>query len=124
MRDCSPIDMLSDILNDVPDLVFAYGLDERYLFVNRRAGEFLGDDPLDVIGFHWRDLGYPAEVMERLMDRVAEVASSGTPIYYRLVTSAERGGRTLDMSLSPLRRDDGGVFAVLAIAHDVSEFFG
>ncbi|MBF4510573.1 MAG: PAS domain-containing protein [Aeromicrobium sp.] len=124
MRDCSPIDMLSDILNDVPDLVFAYGLDERYLFVNRRAGEFLGDDPLDVIGFHWRDLGYPAEVMERLMDRVAEVASSGTPIYYRLVTSAERGGRTLDMSLTPLRRDDGGVFAVLAIAHDVSEFFG
>ena len=116
--------MLSDILNDVPDLVFAYGLDERYLFVNRRAGEFLGDDPLDVIGFHWRDLGYPAEVMERLMDRVAEVASSGTPIYYRLVTSAERGGRTLDMSLTPLRRDDGGVFAVLAIAHDVSEFFG
>lgn len=124
MKDCSPIDMLSDILNDVPDLVFAYGLDERYLFVNRRAGEFLGDDPLDVIGFHWRDLGYPAEVMGRLMDRVAEVASSGAPIYYRLVTSAERGGRTLDMSLTPLRRDDGGVFAVLAIAHDVSEFFG
>lgn len=124
MKDCSPIDMLSDILNDVPDLVFAYGLDERYLFINRRAGEFLGDDPLDVIGFHWRELGYPATVMERLMERVAEVASSGVPVHYRLVTSAERGGRTLDMSLSPLRRDDGGVFAVLAIAHDVSEFFG
>ena len=123
MKDCSPIDMLSDILDEIPDLVFAYGLDERYLFVNRRAGEFLGDDPLDVIGYHWRDLGYPAEVMEPLLGRVAEVAASGLAVHYRLTTSPQRGNRTLDMSLTPLRCEDGDVFAVLAIAHDVSEFF-
>lgn len=123
MRDCSPIDTLSDILNDVPDLVFAYGLDERYLFVNRRAGEFLGADPLDVIGCHWQELGYPPEVMERLMEHVAQVAASGEPMHYRLTTSEQRGRRTLDMSLTPLRCEDGAVFAVLTIAHDVSEFF-
>lgn len=124
MRDCSPIDALSEILNDIPDLVFAYATDGRYLYVNRRAAEFLESDPLDVIGRHWRDLGYPSDVMEPLQSQVEIVATSGEPRHYRLTTSRERGNRTLDMSLTPLYTDAQQVFAVLGIAHDISEFFG
>lgn len=123
MRECSPLDSLSDILMDVPDLVFVYSTDGRYLFVNTAAAEFLESDSLEVIGRDWRELGYPAEVMEPLLARVSEVARTHSPVHYRTTTSAARGSRTLDMSLTPLPCSHDAVMAVLAIAHDVSEFF-
>ena len=123
MRNWSPIDVLPDILMDVPDLVFAYTRDGRYLFVNTAAAEFLGTDPGDVIGEHWRDLGYPSDVMLPLTRRVAAVASTGEAEHYRFVSSPSRGLRTFDMSLTPIWSEEGHVLAVLAIAHDLSEFF-
>lgn len=123
MRDYGPIDALSEILVDIPDLVFTYASDGRYLFINASAARFLGADPMDVIGRHWRDLGYPDDVMDPLQSQVQDVARTGESRYYRLTTSEARGARTLDLSLTPLRSDDGTVFAVLAIAHDISEFF-
>jgi PAS domain S-box-containing protein len=123
MQGCSPLDVLSDILMDVPDIVFAYTHDGRYLFINTAAAEFLGANPIDVIGCHWRDLGYPAEVMEPLTQSVGSVAATGRPAYHRFRTSPMRGSRMLDMSLTPLWSEEGNVLAVLAIAHDISEFF-
>jgi PAS domain S-box-containing protein len=123
VRECSPFDVIADILDEVPDMVFAYSPDGCFLYVNREAASFLGAEQLDVIGRDWRDLGYPAEVMEPLISRVAEVFSTTKPVHYRLITSVERGSRTLDMSLTPLRCDGEGVVGVLAIAHDISEFF-
>ena len=122
MRDYSPIDSVSEVLNDVPEMVFVFSLNGRYLFVNRRAAEFLGSDALDVIGNHWRDLGYPEEVMEPLLSRVEAVGSTGRHDRYRFTTTPQRGSLVLDVSLTPLCGDDESVYAVLMIAHDVTEF--
>ena len=108
---------------DVPDLVIAYTSDGRYLFLNRAASEFLHANPIDVIGRHWSDLGYSAEVMEPLCGHVAEVANTGEAEHHRFTATSRLGSRTFDMSLTPLWSDEGNVLAVLAIAHDISEFF-
>ena len=122
MRDYSPIDAASEILNDVPEIVLIFSIDGRYLFVNRRAAEFLGADAFDVIGNHWRDLGYPEEIMEPLLSRVEATAASGRHDRYRLTTTPQRGSRVLDVSLTPLEGDSESVYAVLFIAHDITEF--
>lgn len=119
----SPIDMLQEVLMDVPDLVFAFTDDGRYLFVNHAAAEFLGAKPCDVIGMHWRDLGYSSEIMAPFTKRVEEVARTGDAQYHRVTSTPERGRRTFDFSLTPLWSEQGHVLAVLAIAHDISEFF-
>jgi PAS domain S-box-containing protein len=124
LRNWSPIDVLPEILMDVPDMVFAYTRDVRYLFVNAAAADFLNADPSDVIGRHWRDLGYPPAVMLPLTLRVEAVASTGEAEYHRFTSTPERGLRTFDMSLTPLWSEQGNVLAVLAIAHDISEFCG
>lgn len=123
MRDWTPIDVLPEILNDVPDLVFAYTADGRYLFINHAASRFLGAKPIDVIGRHWSELGYSAAVMGPLTERLDAVARTGRPEHHRVVTSPERGERVLDMALTPLWSEEGHVLAILAIAHDISEFF-
>lgn len=123
MPECSPIDMLSEILEDVPDLVFAFSREGRYLYVNKSGAEFLGVDPLDVIGYHWTELGFPEQVMGPLTESIAKVADTCRPDYYRLTPSPERGKKRLDISLTPLKCGQGEVFAVLLIAHDISEFF-
>jgi len=123
MRESSPLDVLNDVLIDVPDLVFAYTSDGRYLFLNQAAAEFLHARPIDLIGRHWSDLGYSAEVMEPLCGRIAAVASTGEAEHHRFTATSRRASRTFDMSLTPLWSDEGNVLAVLAIAHDISEFF-
>jgi PAS domain S-box-containing protein len=123
MQDCSPLDVLSLVLIDVPELVFAYTYDGRYLFVNKAAAEFMDVRPIDVIGRHWSDLGYAPEVMEPVTERLAAVAATGRAERKRFSASHRRGSRTFDMSLTPLWSDEGNELAVLAIAHDISEFF-
>ena len=44
MESCSPIDTLEETLKDVPDIVFVYSEDDRYLFINRARLKFLGPD--------------------------------------------------------------------------------
>ena len=121
--DCSPLDTLSDILGEVPDPVFAYTADGRYLFINTAAAEFMDRAPLDVIGRHWQELGVPAGVMETLTAHVAAVASTGRSQHYRFEATALRDLRVFDVSLSPLWTETRKVLAVLAIFHDVSEYF-
>lgn len=121
MKGRDALEALSDILGDVPDLVFAYTRDERYLFVNTAAARFLGAELLEVIAYHWRELGRSAAVMEPLTDRIKAVASSGVPEHCRVIGSPERGSRVFDMSLTPMQSPEGNVLAVLAIAHDITE---
>jgi PAS domain S-box-containing protein len=116
VRECSPLDTLSEILGDVPDPVFAYTTDGRYLYVNAAAGEFMGLPPLE-------ELGVPAEVMEPLAAKVVAVASAGRSQHYRFEATALRDLRVFDVSLSPLWTEAGSVLAVLAIFHDVSAYF-
>lgn len=121
LNDHSPIDALPDILMDVPEMVFAFGAGGRYLFINHAAARFLGADPIEVIGYDWRELGYDAVVMEPLMELVRHVMETGETERHAMTSSAERGNRPIGLSLTPLRDEDGGVFAVLMIAHDLSQ---
>jgi PAS domain S-box-containing protein len=107
---------------DVPDLVFVYSEDGRYLFANKAAGAFLGADPFDIIGQHWKDLGYADNVMEPLLEAVREVFDTGKPDFYHTVSSPERGARSLDISLTPLRCEGGESIGALAICRDVTNY--
>lgn len=118
MDAANPVDALSDILMEVPDLVTAFSVDGRYLFANEAAARFLESDPLSVIGCHWKDLGFPGEFMEPLMGRIGQVFESGKPQYFRTRTSEWRGNRPIDISLTPMRCSETGIVGVLIIARD------
>ncbi len=121
MRDHSPIDAVAELLAFAPEIVFVFTSDGRYLYINHAAAAFLGDDPVEVIGCHWRELDYPPEVMEPLQQRIEQVAATGIAMKHRKRSSPQRGSRLLDMSLTPLFSDAGQVYAVLVIAHDVTD---
>ncbi|MBC7266566.1 MAG: PAS domain-containing protein [Coriobacteriia bacterium] len=122
MRDYSPIDAVAEVLSDVPELVFVFTPDGRYLYVNNAAAGFLGDDPVDVIGRHWQELAYPAEVMEPLQAWIERAAADKRAYRHIHRSSPQRGSRWFDISLTPLCCEDGGVYGVLLIAHDVTEY--
>jgi PAS domain S-box-containing protein len=121
MRPVGPLDTLEDVLGEVPDLVFAFGEDGRYLFINNAASGFLGSSPMDVIGQHWRDLGYSGQVMVPLLEAVRDVFETGVSDFYHTMTSPERGSKSLDISLTPLKSEDE-IVAVLAICRDVTRY--
>ena len=123
LPDRSLIDVLPKVLMDVPDVVFAFTRDGRYLFVNRAAAEFLNVEPIHAIGRHWEDLGFRSEIMLPFAQRVEIVSATGRAQYYRSTTSPDRGDRVFDTSLTPVWSDEGNILAVLCIARDITEFF-
>lgn len=116
------IDALATGLNDVPDHVFAFTPDGCYLFVNQAAAAWLGLAPEDVIGYHWRDLGFDPDVLEPLTEKLAEVAESGVAVWHDMHGSERRGRPMMNISLTPLRSESGGVMGVLVIKRDVTRY--
>ncbi len=116
------LDALSEGLIDVPDLVFAFTPGGKYLFANTAAAKWLGFERDELIGYHWRELGFPERVMEPFMAKVAEVAQTDEPQWHQMVGSERVGNAVLDVSLTPLHTNDGGVMAVLVILRDVTEY--
>lgn len=122
MNPSDVIDALATGLNDVPDHVFAFTLEGRYLFVNLAAAEWLGHTQDEVIGYHWRELGFDPAVLEPLTAKIGEVAETGVAQWHDLYGSAKRGRPLLNISLTPLRCESGGVMGVLVIKRDVTRY--
>lgn len=122
MEICSPLDCMSEVLQDVPDLAFAFHPDGRYLYANKAGASYLQHEPEDVIGFHWRELGLQSPVMEELMSHVTNVFETAQPEQFVLHGSERFGSRVFDMSMTPLHCERSEVVCVLAIAHDVTEY--
>jgi len=116
------IDALAEGLLDVPDMVFVFTATGKYLFANNAAAQWLGVERNDLIGYHWSELGFPAEVMGPFTDKISEVAARDQSDWFQMTGSAERGSRAFDISLTPLHTHDGGVMAVLVITRDVTRY--
>ena len=119
---CSPVDCLEEVLNDIPDLAFAYNFDGCYLYANKAGAQFLGFEPNDLIGRHWKELDLSPEIMEHIVSRVQEVFQTGKTLCFTLNGLPRYGSRVWDISLTPLRCTRDDIVCVLSIAHDITKY--
>ncbi|WP_425061320.1 PAS domain-containing protein [Sporomusa carbonis] len=84
------------------------------LFVSISGARSLGMKPSDMIGRHWRQLGMPAEIMEKFEQNLGAVITSGKPLIIETMFPTQHGLQYFDVNLRPLFNETGSVEAVIS----------
>jgi len=109
------------LLESAADVVYALDASGRYFYANERLADSQAIPAADFIGKTIEEI-FPAEVARRFRANVDAVLESGE----RLVIPAERvvtarGESIVTSTISPVKDDDGRVWAVVGVSSDVTD---
>jgi PAS domain S-box-containing protein len=115
--------LLSSIIDTMPDHVFVKDVKGRYILDNAAHRRYLGLPPDAVIEGTTAADHFPPETVERLLEIDRQLLETGKPML-NLEMPVERDGagpRWLETSKVPLRDTDGTIVGVVGINSDISE---
>ncbi len=106
------------VLDSVLEHVYMYDSGMRYLYASPSGARALGMDPEHIVGRTWRELGFPAEVMERFESDVMHVFETGRPLRGDLEFPVISGVGRFEYLVAPVRSAQGRVTAVVCTVRD------
>lgn len=109
------------VLGGTPDFAYIWSLNYKFLYANASLLTLYGLPAEKVIGYGFRDVGYPewhASMHEREID---EVVRTRKPLRGKIPFYAKGGGGIYDYIFVPVLGPDGEVEAVGGITRDVTE---
>ena len=114
--------MLDETLSASPNIIYLCDREGRCNYVNSAVSASLGLKSSEIRGKTWREVGLPAEVMERIEAQRVSVFASGERVTD--ITSISSGNdaiRYFDYALSPVHGADGIVESVVGTFSDITE---
>jgi PAS domain S-box-containing protein len=109
-------------LSYTPDFTYIFDLEGRFTYVNR-ALLSLWQKPLEeAVGRNFFDLGYPAELAERLQRQIQEVIETQKPVRDQTLFTGPTGeSRHYEYIFVPVLAPDGRVEAVAGSTRDITD---
>lgn len=109
------------LLDASADHIYVYDRAGRYLYASPSGAKALGLSPEDMLGKHWRELGLPAEIMERFDALRQAVVKTGKPVQARTSFPTLSGVREYDYWILPLISEDSRIYSTACIARDIHQ---
>ena len=113
---------LDATLSSIPDFVYAFDPQRRFVYANRAMLALFGLSAEEMRGRTFADLGYPTDLAEHLdrdIDRVLhDGATVQDEVFYRSPTGYDAFFNYL---WGPVRGEDGAVELVVGVSRDTSE---
>ncbi len=104
-----------------PDLVFIINKDDNVEYINNVAAKYLNLQPQEVIGRARSEL-FPPDVCDAQGKKLQKVFENGEPVRNSLSKVTFHSREVwLDTQMVPLRKNSGGVTAVLGVSRDITE---
>jgi PAS domain S-box-containing protein len=114
--------VLTGILAATVDHLYVVGRDGRYRYVSTGGARVLGLEPHELTGKHWRELGLPADVMERFDAQRERALESRTPAHHSTAFRTPEGEeRYFEYTIAPVAGDGPEADAVVVVSRDVTE---
>jgi PAS domain S-box-containing protein len=112
--------LLVDIVDSTPEIIFSLDRDQRYLLVNRELATFVGLPKERILGQPVRAL-FPPETGEALVRTNVEILRNGTTNVSELLLKPLRGtAKTLLVTKFPIRNASGEITGLGGVAVDIS----
>ena len=109
-------------LSNTPDFTYIFDLEGRFSYINRALLSLLQRSFEDAVGKNFFELGYPAELAERLQRQIQEVIHSKQPIRDETPFTGPTGEtRYYDYIFVPVLDASGRVKAVAGSTRDVTD---
>jgi PAS domain S-box-containing protein len=114
------LQLLRDVLDRAPVVIFVKDLHGRYQFVNRQWEAQFRKRREEIIGRSVHDI-YPAAQADVLLANDRRVIEAGTPLEFEEEVTAPDGVITFLSEKFPLRDETGACYAVCGISTDITE---
>ncbi|MGD2084425.1 MAG: PAS domain-containing sensor histidine kinase [Chromatiales bacterium] len=101
------------------DHIYLYDRAGRYLYASPAGARALGLSPEELTGKHWRELGFPAEIMEGFDRNRERVFDKGHCVSDVTAFPTIDGARRYQYSVCPIFDAEGGVIAAVCAASDM-----
>ncbi len=111
--------LLTAIVENSDDAIFAKDRDGRYLLFNEAACRYVGKSARDVVGRDDRDI-FPPDQAEILMDIGRRVLATGRTETNEETLDTALGRRSFMATKGPLRDADNAVFGLFGISRDIT----
>ena len=114
-------DLLTQIGETTPDLIYAKDLKSRMIFANRAVLRVLGKSWQDIRGRsddEWHD---DAEEGRKFVEADARVMESGATEEAEEILTGVEGTKTYISTKSPLRNPDGKIIGMVGISKDITQ---
>lgn len=111
--------LLSTIVENLDDPIFAKDIEGRYLLFNGAASRVVGKPAAEVLGRDDRSI-FPAAQAELLMAADRRVTTDGHTETDEQTLDTAQGIRTFLTTKGPLREADGGIIGLFGIARDIT----
>ena len=116
---------LTTLLDAVSDVVILASTEQRFLHLNAAARQSMasiaGIADVDPIGKTPRELGMPEVVNEHVDAQVCDVLRTGGTVTRELLLPTRAGNVWRESRASPVRREDGTIWASAVISRDIHE---
>jgi PAS domain S-box-containing protein len=112
--------LLEAVANGTTDLIYAKGLDSRFVMLNDATAQVLGTTVGEALGKEETDFLRDDSVHDAL-ESERRIVASGDAEHRERRLATPQGERVFTVNQAPLRDDDGRVIGIVTVAHDVTE---
>ncbi len=112
--------LLAELIDHIPALVYVKGLDDRYLLVNRTFAMLAGKTTAELTGASADDL-VPADVAATMRENDRRMLESGAPCEFAEIVPLADGPHTFRTLKFPLLDERGEIYALCGISLDVTD---
>jgi len=109
------------LINALPDHVWIYDENIRFIFASRTGAKMLGLTAGCMVGRTWRELGLTPDVMETFEADVHYVFGTGQTVRKETAFPTIEGERIYEYRLAPIYDRMGKAEQVLSVARDITE---
>lgn len=114
--------LLEAMLSSIPDFVYAFDRQHRFVYVNRAMQGLFGLTASQMVGRNFADLNYPVELAHRLDAHLDTVFKTGRTVEDEVFFTSPTGvGAYFDFVWGPVLGEDGAVELVVGVSRDTTQ---
>jgi len=113
--------MLHAAVNALPDFIYIFDLEGRFLYTNPALSNLLQRSPAAMVGLDFHDLGYPNDLATILQAQIQEVIQTKDILRAETLFEAATGPGYYEYIFAPILNERDEVTSVAGTTRDITE---
>jgi PAS domain S-box-containing protein len=113
--------IFKSLAHNISDVILRFHIDGTITFANNAAIQFSKKKNNSIIGKSIEEAGFPESIIRFCIQRIKEIITGKHSVKGQCQVPTQRGIKTFDCVFTAEYNDQGDLFSILVIAHEITE---